>query len=90
MKYLAFALALLASPLSAQTCAPADVLADRLSVRWGETVQATADNPRGPMFIFANTETGTWTITVSQGGMLCIVAAGGEWEYIGSPSGEPT
>ena len=86
MKALFAGLALLwPATLSAQTqnCAShADVMA-RLATGYGETRQAIAMSNGTVMEIYANLQSGSWTITLSSpDGNTCLVAAGQGYEAL--------
>ncbi len=92
MKCLVTALALLASPIAAQpSCAPFSTIDGHLSEKYGETVQATgAINGGVAMLVYANTQTGSWTVVIVQpNGLACMRAAGADYAYPAMPSGEP-
>jgi len=80
------ALALAAQQATAQTrtCAPHQVIVERLAERWGETRQSIglgADN--SVVEVFASLDTGTWTITVTRpGGPTCLVASGESFQHL--------
>ena len=80
--------------VSAQTnCAPRSVVVERLLTGYGEqprTIALGANNTIVEQF--ANEETGSWTIIVTNtAGITCLVAAGEAWQLIDpEPTGEPT
>ena len=65
-------------------CAEREVVVDRLTSGYGETVRSMglgANN--GMVEIFASTETGTWTITVTMpNGTTCLLASGQAFENL--------
>lgn len=65
-------------------CAPRDMVVERLASTYGETRQSIglgADN--AVMEVFASTETGSWTITVTTAsGLTCLVASGQAYEAV--------
>jgi hypothetical protein len=67
-----------------QNCAPRDIVVERLATGYGETRQSiglAANN--AVLEVFASTETGTWTVTVtSPGGSTCLVASGYSFETL--------
>ncbi|MCV6585769.1 MAG: hypothetical protein OIF47_09565 [Marinibacterium sp.] len=76
---------LLAGEAAAQNrpnCAPRQVVVDRLTEKYGETRQSIGLGSQGTvMELFASTETGTWTITITTpGGVTCLVGAGDAYE----------
>ena len=72
------------APATAQAanCGDRATVVERLARRWGESRQSiglAADNT--VVEIFASTETGTWTITMTTpGGPTCLVASGEAWQ----------
>jgi hypothetical protein len=81
---LAAALAVSAGAAGAQTgpkCAPAADVIARLTSKYGETLQA--EGLRGGtsvVQIYANAETGTWTVLdVGVSGLACLISAGEAW-----------
>ncbi|GAW34336.1 hypothetical protein RA2_01384 [Roseovarius sp. A-2] len=80
----AFALALIAGGAQAQpgTCAPRDVVVDRLANAYGETRQSMGLGGQGAvMEVFASQTSGSWTITVtSPDGLTCLIASGQAFE----------
>lgn len=77
--------ALLACPAyAAPNCAPRDNVIERLEGRYGESRQGIGVARQGAvMEIFANTETGSWTIVVTlPTGMACLVATGQSYENL--------
>jgi len=80
-------MALAAQQVSAQNarnCAPRDVVVERLASGYGETRQSIGLGAQGTMVeVFASTETGTWTITVTApSGVTCLVASGQSFETL--------
>lgn len=80
-------MALAASQVSAQqarNCAPRDVVVARLADGYGETRQSLGLGEQGAVVeVFASTETGTWTITVTTAnGLTCLVASGQSFETL--------
>jgi hypothetical protein len=75
-------------------CAPREIVADRLASKYGEAVQNIGINDRGQLVeIFANIETGSWTVVqTSPGGPACVVAAGQGFQRVGQEAtqGDPT
>jgi len=65
-------------------CAPRDAVVAQLADKYGETrhgVGLVANNT--VMEIFASTESGSWTITITTGaGMTCLVASGENYETL--------
>lgn len=82
----AFALAAIsiAGAASAQTCAPRAAVLQHLSDNFGETRQSIGMAEQGRVVeVFANTDSGSWTITVTlPNGMTCLVAAGESFEVL--------
>ena len=75
-----------ATPILAQNqqCAERDTVVDRLAEKYGESRQSIGMASQGRvMEVFASTDTGTWTITVTMpNGMTCLVASGQSFENI--------
>lgn len=90
MKSFAFVLAasaLLAQAAAAQSaanCAPRDTVVARLASSYGETRQSIGLGANNAMVeVFASTESGTWTITVTTAaGLTCLVASGQAFETL--------
>lgn len=70
---------------SSNTCAPHEVVVERLAERYGESRQSIAiGSDNSVVEVFASSETGSWTITVTfPGGPTCLVAAGFAYEHLG-------
>ncbi len=82
---LVFGLAALAPPAQAQSsCAPREVIAERLDKRFGEV--PTAGGLRSPLELFelwSSPETGTWTaLATYANGISCVFASGTDWHQI--------
>jgi len=80
-------LALLAAPALPQNspnCAPREVVLDRLANTYGESRQSMGLGANNAVVeVFASTETGSWTITVtSVYGLTCLVASGQAFEEL--------
>ena len=71
-------LVLAAQQASAAQCADRAMVVATLAERFGETRQAVGLSDDGMMVeVFASSETGSWTITVTRpGGPTCLAAAG--------------
>ena len=81
------ALAMIATPATAQQnrkCAPRAKVVERLANTYGETRQSIGLGENGMMIeTFASSDTGTWTITVTNAHKLtCLVASGRSWEEL--------
>lgn len=63
-------------------CADRDTVVDRLANSYGETRQSIGLAPNNSVVeVFASSETGTWTITVTNPrGVTCLVASGSAFE----------
>lgn len=91
-------LGLAASQVAAQTprnCAPRAVVLDRLAGHYGETRQSVGLGSNNAVVeVFASSETGTWTITVTlPDGLTCLVASGQSFETLAEalpPDGNDT
>jgi ATP-dependent exoDNAse (exonuclease V) alpha subunit len=78
-------MALMAGQVSAQqsrNCAPRQKVIERLAMRYGETRQSIGLGAQGAVVeVFASTDTGSWTITVTTpNGLTCLVASGQSFE----------
>jgi hypothetical protein len=89
-------LALAAQDVSAQTqrqCGPRDKVVERLASGYGESRQGIGlGSGNSVVEIFAS-ETGSWTITVTNPhGVMCLIAAGQAFEMLAEalPTGDPT
>jgi hypothetical protein len=71
-------------------CGPREVIVDRLADGYGETRKSMGLGSNNSVVeVFASSETGTWTITVTMpNGMTCLVASGQAYEALveGLPS----
>ena len=67
-----------------QQCANRDTVVGRLAEKYGESRQSIGMVSQGRvMEVFASTETGTWTITVTMpNGLTCLVASGQSYENL--------
>ncbi|MEM7318502.1 MAG: hypothetical protein AAF408_05705 [Pseudomonadota bacterium] len=67
-----------------RNCAPRDVVLKKLTENYGETRHGIGLVPQGSvMEVFASTETGSWTITVTMpDGTTCLVASGQSYETL--------
>lgn len=82
---IAVACLVLATPAAAQDqCHPRAVLMEQLADRWGEALISIALTPSGQLVeTWANTETGTWTLTVTPpGGLTCVIGAGQAFQVL--------
>lgn len=81
---LAVALASMSGPGLAQgaTCAPRDVVVQRLAEAYGETRRSMGLAAQGAVVeVFASDASGSWTITVTRTDSLtCLIAAGQAFE----------
>lgn len=70
------------SAVHAQACGPRDQVVERLANTFGETVQSVGlGSNNGIVEVYASTETGTWTITVTMpSGSTCLIASGNAFE----------
>jgi len=83
----AILLAIIATPLSAQNqrhCAPRDTVVEPLAAGYGETRQSVGIGGDNSLVeVYASTESGSWTITVtSPAGVTCLVASGQSFEAL--------
>lgn len=67
-----------------RNCAPREAVIERLASGYGETRQSIGLGSQGAVVeIFASTETGSWTITVTTpNGTTCLVASGQSFEQL--------
>lgn len=72
-----------------QACAPTDAIANILSEQHGESIRAQGFTSGTVLQMWANEETGTWTvITVHPDGASCVRASGGNFvTFDPSPAG---
>lgn len=77
-----------AAPVTAQqtgrNCAPREAVVERLSSGYGESRQSMGLGANNQVVeVFANTGTGSWTITVTMpNGLTCLVASGQAFEEL--------
>ncbi len=85
----ATALLLSAGMAQAQSvqCSDHDEMERMLAENWGESRQSIALDAADSMVeLFASSETGTWTLTVTQpGGPTCMIASGHAFEMVEEP-----
>ena len=79
----------LATQVTAQqsTCAPRAAVVERLASAYGESLRTQALNETSQYMIetFAS-ESGTWTVTATDGGgNTCMVASGHSWVEVNEP-----
>lgn len=67
-----------------RNCGPRDTVVNRLAEGYGEVRQSMGIGSNNSVVeVFASTETGTWTITVTMpNGMTCLVASGQAFEEL--------
>ena len=67
-----------------RNCAPRAAVVERLATGYGETRQSVGLGSNNAVVeVFASTETGSWTITVTMpGGLTCLVASGQSYEAV--------
>ena len=65
-------------------CAPRDTVVERLASKFGETRQSIGLGSNNSLVeVFASTDSGTWTITVTMAnGLTCLVASGQAFEEL--------
>ncbi|WP_439121691.1 hypothetical protein [Marivita sp.] len=75
-----------------QNCATRDLVIERLASAFGETRQTIGLGQNDTMVeVFASTDTGTWTITVTNAaGVTCLVASGQAFEVLAETLPTPT
>ncbi len=69
---------------NARNCAPRAAVIERLAEGYGETRQSVGLGSNNAVVeVFASSETGSWTITVTvPGGLTCLVASGQSFEVV--------
>lgn len=86
--------ALFAIPAYAQqNCAPYEHVKSRLAEKYGETRQSIGTARTQTVEVYANLETGTWTVVVTSiNGTACFVSAGQNFQRLNEalPEGDPT
>jgi hypothetical protein len=79
----AFAASSLVTSAAAQgmSCAPRDVVVERLNVSYGEVFNGGGLQNGAALFeVWVSQDDGTWTILMTRAdGMSCIMAAGTDW-----------
>lgn len=67
-----------------QNCAPREMVLERLADKYGETRQSIGLGANNAVVeVFASTDTGSWTITVTMPtGLTCLVASGQSFEAL--------
>ncbi len=80
----AFLAATQSSAQSMRNCGVRDAVVTRLAETYGETRQSMGLGANNQIIeVYASTETGTWTITVTMpNGMTCLVASGQAFEVL--------
>jgi hypothetical protein len=82
-----------AYPQAPGACAMRQHVIDRLASAYGETRQSIGLGANNQVVeVFASTETGTWTITVTTpNGLTCLVASGQAYESVSeeTAAGDP-
>ena len=73
-----------AATAQGRACGPRDAVVERLATKYGESRQSMGLGANNAvMEVFASSETGTWTITVTMpNGMMCLVASGQAYEAL--------
>ena len=68
-----------------RSCGPRDTVVSRLAEGYGETRRSVGlATDQSMIEVFASSDTGSWTITVTEpGGLTCLVASGGAFEDLG-------
>jgi hypothetical protein len=83
-----------ASQVAAQgrNCAPREVVVERLAEKYGEVVVDQGLSTGGLAEMYANTDTGTWTFTVTTPNEITCLIASGEYfsRMAPTPQGDPT
>ena len=78
------------APAQGRNCAPRASLITQLNERYGESLQNQGLTQTGRMFeMFADTQSGSWTLLISlPSGLSCIAAVGRSFERVDHPSGQ--
>lgn len=79
-----------AVPVAAQQqCGPRDDVSAQLRDQYGERIQGEGLDMAGIIVtVWANTQTGTWTITATNAaGLTCMIGAGGDYAAVNEPQG---
>ncbi len=77
IKYVLAALLVTGPALAQSNCAPRDVVVERLAEKYGEVVVDQGLTSEGLAEMYANTDTGTWTFTItSPNEITCLIASG--------------
>lgn len=80
--------------LVALACAQHGTMVENLADKYGEQKTSAGLTGQQVMEVYANPETGTWTVLmVNAEGLACMVAAGTIWltfESEATPDGDPT
>lgn len=73
-----------ASAQTARKCAPRAAVVSKLAEGYGETRKSVGLGANNTMVeVFASSQTGTWTITITApGGLTCLVASGQSFEQV--------
>ena len=76
-----------------RNCAPREFVVDRLTSAFGETRQSIGLTEGAAIETWANTDTGSWTVTATMpDGITCVEAAGMMFETLAEalpPQGDP-
>ena len=79
------------SPAMAATCADAAQVDARLRQKFGEAVAGRGLTEQAqPTLLYANPDTGSWTLVVLVNSQACAVVSGTGWQAIEAVTGEPT
>ena len=79
------------SPAMAATCADATQVDARLRQKFGEAVAGRGLTEQAqPTLLYANPDTGSWTLVVLVDSQACAVVSGTGWQAIEAVTGEPT
>nr|WP_072779652.1 hypothetical protein [Marivita hallyeonensis] len=73
-------------------CAPREQVIERLASAYGETRQSVGLAQNNTVVeVFASTETGTWTITITNArGLTCLAASGQSYEQLAEALSKPS
>lgn len=72
-------------------CAPRDAVMAKLSGQFGEVAQAAGLSEAGIVSVYANPDTGTWTLVLFKADQsACLMASGEAWGGMPeTPRGDP-
>ena len=71
-----------ALPVMAASCAPRDIVVERLAQKYGESLTGGGLQSQAQVIeVWSAPETGTWTVLLTQAnGTTCVMASGTNWQ----------